>query len=209
MAETAVKLTDLQIRNDIQRRYEAGLPRVGPELDAFVSEQCEYFGVEERYCRRVIANIVAAADTLQRSANITAAQRAAQILAISHVDVLQKAKQLMEHKRRKLVLDGNKNVVRNEDGSPQFYEEEDARVQLVANKQMASFLGTDAPKQVQLEATHEHSVHITDDEIASRFNKLASFFGVQVVDAEFESLPGGPPAGAGEDRGDGVAGGGE
>lgn len=191
-----VTLTERQIRAEIFRQYEADLPRIGNELDEFVDRQCKYFGIEERLCRQVIANARISHDVKARSAQLTDAQATARVLKITHVDVILKAKELMEAKRRKAALDGNGNAIKDANGNPVWEEVPDLRVQLAANKQMAGFLGTDAPKQVQVEATHEHHVNITDDELRGQLAELAPFLGLQIVDAQYSVVSGGAEPGA-------------
>lgn len=202
MSDGTVTVTEREIRRAIFEQYEAKLPRPGAELDSFVAEHVAYFGIDERLCRRVVANAQTAHTAIARSENITAAQRVAATLNVSHVDVIEKTKSLMDARRRKAALDRSGNAIKDADGNPVWEEVDDLRVQLAATDQMAKILGTYAPKQVQLEATHEHNVHITDDELRGQFASLAPFFGVQIVDAEYAVVAGGPAPADGDAPGD-------
>lgn len=202
MSDGAINLSEREIRRGIFEQYEAKLPRPGSELDAFIAAQCDYFGIDDRLCRRVVANAQTAHTAIARSETITAAQRVAATLNVSHVDVIEKTKSLMDARRRKAALDRSGNAIKDADGNPVWEEVDDLRVQLAATDQMAKILGTYAPKQVHLEATHEHNVNISDDELRGQFAALAPFLGIQVVDAEFAVVAGGAAPGDSDAAGD-------
>lgn len=183
---------DAEIREGIFQQYQAQLPRPGLELERFVDSQCKYFGIDERKCRRLCGEAKQAYDAQFRSGIQTSTQRIGEAMGLTSAEVLDVVRDGMRATRRRELppLPGA-----GEGAEPRYEYLPDHRTRLAAADQAAKLLGLNAPKQVQIEATHEHNVHISEDELRADFAALAGGFGFKIVDAECEVIAGGEAAG--------------
>ena len=191
MGASAVTRTDNEIRADIFRQYQQKLPRIGPELDAFVANQCEYYGIDVRTCQRYIgyAKVALLAET--RTGIQTATQEIAETMGITRADLLHTAREALGATKSRAVVDKSGNVLEDENGNPKVFEKPDWGARLTAVDRLAKLIGANAPVETHIEATHEHTVKYSDDELRREFAALAGGFGLRVVDAQFSVVTGG------------------
>lgn len=183
---------DAEIREGIFTQYQAHLPRPGVELERFVESQCEYFGIDERKCRRLCGEAKGAYDAQFRSGIQTSTQRIGEAMGLTTAEVLDVVRDGMRATRRRELppLPGD-----GEGAEPRYEYLPDHRTRLAAADQAAKLLGLNAPKQVQIEATHEHNVHISESQLRADFAALAGGLGLKVVDTTCEVVAGGDAAG--------------
>jgi len=186
-----VLFKEAEIREGIFQQYQAQLPRPGVELERFVDSQCEYFGIDERKCRRLCGEAKCAYDAQFRSGIQTSTQKIGEAMGLTAAEVLETVRDGMRAVRRREL------PRRPEDSpgaEPRYEEVPDHRTRLAAADQAAKLLGLNAPKQVQIEATHEHNHHISEADLRADFAALAGGFGFQVIDARSEVVTCGDPA---------------
>jgi hypothetical protein len=189
----APKFLDAQIREEIFQQYGIHNPRAGIEMDSFVRSQCEYFGIEPRKCQKIIGDARAAQEAAFRGGIQTASQSIAEAMGFTRAEIIDVIRDSMRATRRRPILDGGKPVL-GADGLPLFFEQPDHANRIAAADKAAKMLGAYAPKELRVEAHHEHNVTISDEQLVLEFAGIARGLGLSVVDAVCKVVEPGPAA---------------
>ena len=180
-----------EIRQAIFRQFQERSPRPGPELDEFVRDQCAYFGIDERQCRRICGDAEQVVHATFRAGMQSATQRVAEVMSLTSAEIIETVRESMHAVRRRPVVAKDGKAVMGPDGQPLILESPDHASRLKACDLAAKLIGAYAPKQVQIEARHEHlHTDLTEDELRSQLRDIGSALGLQVVDVEFAEIAG-------------------
>ena len=179
---------DRTVRDDIQRQYLDRRPRVGPELDDFVAECCEYYRLGEEEVRSVVS---AAQKVFQRQFNQTVlsiAQQVAEIHTLTPERIMRKLSELLDAETKKPILDKNGRPVRNEQtGEIETLRIPDRRTQLQAIEMVNKIQGNYAPKRLEVEGEIRHTFEeLSDDELQRELSSIERQLTGQPIDARFE-----------------------
>jgi len=189
--ETSVQVPIDEIRRAIFRQFQEQSPRPGVELDAFVKDQCAYHGIEERECRRICGDAEKAVGAMFRQGMQTATQRIADVMALTEADIVETVRETMRAVKKRPVIDKSGRAVLGPDNQPIIIEAPDYTSRLKACDIAAKLVGAYAPKQVQIEARHEHlHTDLTEDELRRQIRELGGAVGITFVDAEYAEVEG-------------------
>ncbi len=184
-----------KIKADVFRMYLHDMPRVGPELTAFIAQQTEYYDVDEE----IIVDAIAVAQRKDIQIRLSAAQAVMQqqmeIFPDMTVKALRAIYRNLDAKERIPIRGTRGDVKTDENGNVLFIEKENHRAQLEAADIVMKISAGYAPKQLEIEShnTHEHR-HISDSDILEGFRRI---FNLRGIETEVKALPVGAPAGSG------------
>lgn len=193
--------TERQIREGIYGEYLAKFPRPGLEQENFVADNCAYFGITEQKCWRIMGEAQSANEAQFRTGIATASQAVGKAMGFTAAEVLATLRDSMRAVRKRPIL-ANGSPLKDEKGELVFYEVPDHPNRIAACKEVAKILGLNAPKELHIEATHEHNVTISDADLIREFLAAGRGLGLDFVEARFEVAAGS----AGSDASDGQTG---
>ncbi len=83
-----------------------------------------------------------------------------------------------------------REAARDDKGNFVYFEQADPRAQLEAAKQLGSILGANAPEELALNVKHQHTIDLTDEELARELAAAAEGFArFQTLTVEAERIP--------------------
>ena len=190
VTKTGRGLRSWEKEKEVSRLYDVECPRLGPELDEFVQRQREYFGLTDKQVRYIVGKAQLAQESQFRGSLQTRAQRIGERMGVTEAELFNTIRGALRATKRKHVVGRDGVVAKDEEGKPVVLETPDWINRLRAVDIAAKLTGSYAPRQVQIEAHHEHTHSISDDELRREFAALAGGLGFTVVEAKCSVIEG-------------------
>jgi hypothetical protein len=185
------------VRKDITRAYRQRIPRVGPELDTFVDECAEYYKLEPREVRKVVAAAQQAYEVEFSSAFRTSAQNVADVAGGGIADALSTLVECLHAERHRVIVSKSGEPSTDENGEFRFVKTPDYATRITAARALIDVHGANAPKQLQIES-HVH--HHDDTPLADLLAELDGIRAALVASPELSvvaAIEGAPSPGDG------------
>ncbi len=181
-----------EVRAGVFHSWNEAQPRPGPELEAFVADQLAYYKCSEWWIRKAIGDAQHIQRAERRTGNLTIAQEVAESMGEGTAILVQTHLEAMAAVKKRPILDKNGKVQRGENGEILYNETPDHLVRLRGAKQYAELIGANAPKELHIEASHDHTLHVTAEQLRDRIGNVAEYMGLEIVEAAYDVAPADP-----------------